>query len=128
MLNDNQKRKISATIRFLKVDLSTLEKLFTGNNDIPSSKRKDLIDLVSLVKERSDALSETFGFQERKEAASREALGILSALWVDLKEIKADKLRSYGKVSSEEESDFDPEIDRIMDLISEMQRVLRRRS
>ena len=128
MLNDNQRRKISVTIRFLKADLSKLEQLFTGDNDIPPSKRKDLMDLIALAGERHDARSAAFDLQERSETASREASGILSALWVDLQEIKAKKLRSYGEVSSEVESDFDPEIDKIMDLISEMQRILRRRS
>jgi len=86
------------------------------------------MDLISLVEERSDAMHAAFDLQEGTKTASREAIGILSALWGDLKEIKADKLRSYGEVSSEVESDFDPEIDKLMDLISEMQRIIRRRS
>ena len=127
MLNDNQKRKISTTLRFLGTDLLKLEQIFSGDNDIPPSHRKDLIDLVSLAGQRSDDLSAIFDLHERRMTASREAIGILSALWVDLQEIRADKLRSYGKVSSEVESDLDPEIDKIMNLISEMQRILRRR-
>lgn len=128
MLTDNQKRRIAITIRFLREDLHKLEQLLTGDNDISPNKRKDLLDTISLVRQRSDALSADFDLQERPGTASREANGILSALWADLQEIKSDKLRSYGKVSPEIESDFDPEIDRIMDLISEMQRILRRRS
>ncbi|MDA8157229.1 MAG: hypothetical protein M0Z52_12395 [Actinomycetota bacterium] len=127
MLKDNQKRKISATIRFLKADLNELEQLFAGSNDISYQKRKELMDLISLVGERSDALSAEFNLQKMAETASQKALGILSSLWVDLQEIKAVKLRSYGEVSPEVESDLDPEVDRIMDLISEMQRILRRR-
>ncbi len=127
MLNDNQKRKISTAIRFLKADLSKLEQIFSDNNDIPLSNSKELLNLISLAEQRSDDLSATFDLKKRPATASREAMGILSALWADLQEIKADKLRSYGKVSSEVESDLDPEIDKIMDLISDMQRILRRR-
>lgn len=127
MLKDNQKRKISATIRFLKSDLRELEQLFNSNSDISPHKSKELMELISLVGERGYALSEAFNLQESAGTASQKALGILSALWVDLPEIKAKKLRSYGEVSPEIESDLDPEVDRIMDLISEMQRILRRR-
>lgn len=128
MLNDNQKRKISATLRFLDADISELEQLFAGNNDIPHQKRKNLTDLLSLAAQRSQGLSAAYDLQERPQTAIRKAISILSSLWVDLQDIKADKLRNYGTVSSEIESDFDPEIDKIMDLISQMQRILRNRS
>lgn len=128
VLTDNQRRKILVTIRFLEEDLKKLEQLFTDNNDMPPFKRKDLIDLLLLTGERSGALSEAFGLWDGTASASREALSILSALWSNLQEIKADKLRNYGTVSSEVELELDPDIDKIMDLISKMQQILRRRS
>ncbi len=127
MLIDNQRRKISTTIRFLKADFYELEQLFTNGNDISPQKRKGLMELISLAGERTDALSEKFDLREDSGPASQKALGILSALWIDLQEIKADRLRSHGEVSTEVELELDLEVDRLMDLISEMQRALRRR-
>ena len=48
ILKDNQRRKISTTIRFLKADLNELGQLFTGANDI-SEVVKVLVEITRVV-------------------------------------------------------------------------------
>lgn len=127
MLTDNQRRKISTTIRFLKADFYELKQLFTIGGDISPQKGRELMELISLAGERTGCLSEKFDLREGSGSASQKAFGLLSALWIDLQEIKAERLRSHGEVSEEVELELDPEVDKIMDLISEMQRTLRRK-
>jgi hypothetical protein len=135
MLNEYQRRGLSATFRILEEMMFEIETRinsdgFKGNlividNDISSQAREEIVKRIKLVKEKVSRLSKQFNLEMKQTKSSSQILADLSYCWEILEGSKAKKLRGYGEVAEGLEEVFDPQINTIIDLITEMENLIK---
>jgi len=136
ILNEPQRRGLSATFRILEEMMHEIETMITsdrfkGNlieidNDVSPGAREEIVKRIKLVKEKVSRLSKQFAFEMKQAKLSSQILADLSYCWEILEGSKAKKLRGYGEVAEGLEEVLDPQINTIIDLITEMENILKR--
>ena len=134
MLNEAQNRRVSVTLRSLEEDLHDMERLLEGgdyigiihemDNDIPARAKDALNRKISQVKYRIRALAERFDLERQQVSVSRQLFARLTYDWTTIEEIKTRHLRGYGTTAEGLKETLDPELDAIIGLIQEMERLL----
>jgi len=134
MLNDSQKRRVSVTLSSFEEDLHNMERLLESadyvgvvhemENDIPAPARKALIDTIDGIKNRIQTLVKRFDIERDRRSLRRQLFARLIYNWTTLEEIKTKHLRGYGAVAQVLKQTLDPELDAIIGLIREMERLL----
>ena len=134
MLNDSQKRRVSVTLSSLEEDFHDMERLLLSldyvgavhemENDIPAPARNALIDKIGGIKNRIRTLAERFDIERERRSLRRQLFARLTYNWTTLEEIKTRYLRGYGMAAEVLKETLDPELDAIIDLIREMERLL----
>jgi hypothetical protein len=135
MLNDSQKRSVSATIRLLEKNLHTMEQLLRSddyigivdelNNDLPVSVRDELSTLMTRIMDKIRFFAEHFALERQKRQVSNQLFALLTYNWTMLEEIKTRRLKGYGAVADGLQQTLDSELDAIIVLILDMQKTLR---
>jgi hypothetical protein len=135
-LNEYQRRGLSATFRTLEEMMHEIETMinsdgFEGNlividNDISLQAREEILKRIRLIREKISRLSKQFSLEMKQMKSSRQMLSDLSYCWEILAGSKAKKLRGYGEVAEGLEEVLDPQINTIVDLIIEMENILKR--
>lgn len=134
MLNVSQKRRVSVTLSSLEEDLHDMERLLKSedyigivyemDNDIPSPAKNALIRKIAQVKNRIRSLAERFDLERERRSLRRQLSARLTYVWTTIEEIKTRHLRGYGAVAEGLKDTLDPELDAIIGLIQEMERLL----
>jgi len=135
-LNEYQRRGLSATFRTLEEMMHEIETMinsdgFKGNlividNDISTQAREKIVKKIQLVRDKVGRLSKQFTLEIKQTKTSSQILADLSYCWETLEGSKAKKLRGYGEVAEGLEEVLDPQINTIIDLITEMENILKR--
>lgn len=135
-LNEPQRRGLSATFRILEEMLYEIETMITsdgfkGNlieidNDVSPGAREESVKRIKLVREKVSRLSKQFNLEMKQTKSSSQILADLSYCWEILEGSKAKKLRGYGEVAEGLEKVLDPQINTIIDIITEMENILKR--
>jgi hypothetical protein len=135
-LNEYQRRGLSATFRTLEEMMHEIETMinsdgFKGNlividNDISPQAMEKIVKKIQLVRDKVGRLSKQFTFEIKQTKTSSQILADLSYCWETLEGSKAKKLRGYGEVAEGLEEVLDPQINTIIDLITEMENILKR--
>jgi hypothetical protein len=135
-LNEYQRRGLSVTFKILEEMMCEIETMINsgglkGNlmvieNDVPPQAREELIERIQLVSEKAIRISKQFGLEMKQTKSSSQILADLSYCWETLEGSKAKKLRGYGEVAEGLEEVLDPQINAIIDLVTEMENILRR--
>ena len=135
-LNEPQRRGLSATFRILEEMMYEIEIMinsdgFEGNlividNDISPQAMEKIVKKIQLVRDKVGRLSKQFTFEIKQTKTSSQILADLSYCWETLEGSKAKKLRGYGEVAEGLEEVLDPQINTIIDLITEMENILKR--
>jgi hypothetical protein len=136
ILNEPQRRGLSATFRILEEMMHEIETMITndrfkGNlieidNDVSPGAREEIVKRIQLVREKVSSLSKQFALEMKQTKSSSQILADLSYCWEILEGSKAKKLRGYGEVAEGLEEVLDPQINTIIDLITEMENILKR--
>jgi hypothetical protein len=136
MLNEPQRRGLSATFRILEEMMHEIETMinsdvFEGNlividNDISPEAREEIVNRIRHVREKVSRLSKQFALEMKQTKSSRRILADLSYCWEILEGSKAKKLRGYGEVAEGLEELLDPQIDAIIGIITDMENLINR--
>ncbi len=134
MLNEAQKRRVSVTFSSLEENLHDMERLLKGGdyigivhamyNDVPEPVRDALLAKIAQVKNRIRSLAERFDLKREQRSLSRRLFAQLSYDWTTLEETTTRHLQGYGDVAKELKETLDPELNAIIGLIVEMERLL----
>lgn len=135
-LNEYQRRGLSATFRTLEEMMHEIETIINGDgykgslleidNDISPQAREESLKRIGLIREKISHLSKQFSLEMKQMKSSRQMLSDLSYCWEILEGSKAKKLRGYGEVAEGLEEVLDPQINIIVELITEMENILKR--
>jgi len=135
-LNEYQRRGLSATFRTLEEMMQEIETVINSDgykgslleidNDISPQAREEILKRIGLIREKIGRLSKQFSLEMKQMKSSRQMLSDLSYCWEILEGSKAKKLRGYGEVAEGLEEVLDPQINIIVDLITEMENILKR--
>ena len=136
LLNEYQRRGLTATFRILEEMMHEIETMinsdgFEGNlividNNISSQAKEEILKRIHLVREKVSRLSEQFALEMKQTKSSSQILADLSYCWEILEGSKAKKLKGYGEVAEGLEKVLDPQINTIIDIITEMENILKR--
>lgn len=135
-LNEPHRRGLSATFRMLEEMMCEIETMINNDgyggilividNDISTQAREEIAKRIKLVREKVIRLSKQFALEMKQTKSSIQILADLFYCWEILEGSKAKKLRSYGEVAEGLEEVLDPQINTIIDLITEMENILKR--
>ena len=135
-LNEYQRRGLSATFRTLEEMMHEIETMINGDgykgslleidNDSSPQAREEILKRIRLIRGEISRLSKQFSLEMKQMKSSRQMLSNLSYCWEILEGSKAKKLRGYGEVAEGLEEVLDPQINTILDLITEMENILKR--
>ena len=135
-LNEYQRRGLSATFRTLEEMMQEIETVINSDgykgslleidNDSSPQAREEILKRIQLIREKIGRLSKQFSLEMKQMKASRQILSDLSYCWEILEGSKAKKLRGYGEVAEGLEEVLDPQINIIVELITEMENILKR--
>lgn len=134
MLNKDQKRGLTIAIRLVEEKMqnighilnSEIHKgiLYDTNCNIAPEIKEDMLKRVSLVKDRIKILSNLFALEKEYREGVRQIFGILSSGCEIVENVKSKRLKGYGDVQSGLDKVLDPQLNRIADLILEMEQLL----
>jgi hypothetical protein len=135
-LNEYQRRGLSATFRTLEEMMQEIETVINSDgykgslleidNDSSPQAREEILKRIQLIREKIGRLSKQFSLEMKQMKSSRQMLSDLSYCWEILEGSKAKKLRGYGEVAEGLEEVLDPQINIIVELITEMENILKR--
>jgi len=136
MLNEPQRRGLSSTFRILEEMLLEIETMinsdgFEGNlmvieNDVSPQAREKILMIIELVREKLNSVSKQLALEIKQTKMSSQILADLSYCWEILEGSKAKKLRGYGEVAEGLEKVLDPQINIVIDLVTEMEKLIKR--
>lgn len=134
MLNEQQRRGVSITLRALEEDLDNLKlsikhDYYTGilyeiRNDIPLDAQDMLIADISMIKAKIRLLAERFTLEKETRNLSRRLNGELSLLGVSVEEIISQRLRGSGEVAEGLKEALDPELVSLTDILWNMLKII----
>jgi len=135
-LNEYQRRGLSATFRTLEEMMQEIETVINSDgykgslleidNDSSPQAREEILKRIRLIREKISRLSKQFSLEMKQMKSNRQMLSDLSYCWEILEGSKAKKLRGYGEVAEGLEEVLDPQINTIVELITEMGNILKR--
>ena len=135
MLNEFQRRGLTATFRTLEEMMYEIEAAINSDvyrgilleidNDISRQAKEGIIERIRLVREKVSYLSKHFDLEKKRKKSSSQIQADLSYCWEILEGSKAQRLRGYGKVAEGLEEILDPQINSIINLITEMENLVK---
>lgn len=133
-LNESQLRRLSTVLASLEEDLVRIESLIDGEghagsifqliNDVRPEARDDIRNRIGTLREYIWKTATRFKLETTSKHSTRQISGILSSCWVSIEECKSSYLRGYGKISDEFADVLDPELDRMTELVWEIQNLV----
>jgi len=135
MLNEAQERNLSVTLRIVEDRLRDIDQMIEADdykgllketkNDVPVAAKDSMHEKTTLIMGRIKMLTERFNLVKDQNEVSRLALARLSYCWEILEDAKTIKMKRYGDIHDGLAVILDPELDAIINLILEMEHLLR---
>jgi phosphoenolpyruvate carboxylase len=94
------------------------------DNDISFMAKKTLMEKIGEIKDTMHTLAARFDLEREQRSVSRQLFARLTYDWTTLEEIKTRHLKGYGSVAEGLKDTLDPELDSIIALIREMERLV----
>ena len=134
MLNKEQKRGLTIALRIVEENMQKIEQLlenktyegilYDTNCSVAPDAKEEILKRVSLVKDRIKILSNLFALEKEYREGLRKIFGILPSCWEIIENVKSKRLKRYGDVQDGLDNVLDPQLNRITDLILEMEHLL----
>ena len=135
ILNEPQRRGLSATFITLEEMMYEIETVINSggyrgslleiDNDISPQAKEEVLKRIRLIREKISRLSKQFSLEMKQMKSSRQIFADLSYCWEILEGSKAKKLRGYGEVAEGLKEILDPQINTIIDLITDMENLIK---
>jgi hypothetical protein len=135
-LNATQSTALAVTLRNLERALLDVEALCSDDraeqlgillrmtNPLTQAQRAGLAAQLAEARRTLALLATRFALPSQSEDQARSARSKLVIAWATLEDIKSYKLGRYGKVSPALEEDLDPQIDKLIGVVTAMERIL----
>jgi hypothetical protein len=134
LLNDNQRRALSARMAMLDRFFSDIEQLLDAGAR-PGEMFEVIIDLtddqkakvLTLLKEghrEIRASRDEFNLEPKREYLHRMMAGHLSIFWTILEDCRAAKLEGFGGVSPRLAAELDPKIEALIDIVNSLKSIV----
>ena len=134
MLNKDQKRGLTIALRIAEENMQKIEQilenktyegvLYDSECSVTTDIKEEILKRVSFVKVRINYISNIFVLEKEYREGLREIFSILPSCWEIVENVKAKRLKRYGDVQNGLDNVLDPQLDRITDLILEMEQLL----
>lgn len=134
MLNKDQKRRLSISLRIVEENIQDIEQIlhngaYTGilydvNCDVSPKVKEEILKKVTLIKDKIKSLSRKFTLEKEYKEARKKIFDKLSSCWEIMEGVKTKRLKKYGTVSHELDNVLDPQLNIIIDLISETEHLV----
>ena len=98
--------------------------LYDMENDVPVAVKNEMMGKISSIKGKINTLAARFSLDRRHRKARQLILSQLSCAWESLEETKTKRLKRYGDVDQELKELLDAELDTIIRMVLEMERLL----
>jgi hypothetical protein len=134
MLNKDQKRGLTIALRIVEENMQKIEQLLeikTYEGILYDTKccvtpdvKEEILKRVSFIKARINYISDIFVLEKEYREGLRKIFGILPSCWEIIENVKSKRLKRYGDVQEGLDNALDPQLNRITDLVLEMEQLL----
>ena len=134
MLNKEQKRGLTIALRIVEENMQKIEQLleiktyegilYDTNCSVAPDAKEEILKRVSFIKARINYISNLFVLEKEYREGLRNIFGILPSCWEIIENVKTKRLKRYGDVQNGLDNVLDPQLNRITDLILEMEQLL----
>ena len=135
-LNRNQERAVAVRLRMLEERLAIMARLMDDDergrlyrrDRAPySAEQRARIEAVILeIRAEIAQIADTFGLASEQQDAVRRIVGLLGITWEGLGDVRTGRLRGLGDVDPALREQLNPSVERLMDLVLDLQGIASR--
>jgi hypothetical protein len=92
-------------------------------NNLSSWEKALILERIEEIKELINCIARELNLEKRVEETKSRILSAMTIQWVNLEEIKSERLRGYGEVPDGLREFLDPQVDKLMNLVDEICRI-----
>jgi hypothetical protein len=133
-LNEHQHRALSTRLALLDQQLYDAERLARGElgsgamfevwSDLTTEEAESLLRLLATARQSVANLRDRFFLAPQRHDVRHWLLGHFSILWNILQVSRAEKLKGFGEVAGDLGPRLDPEIDRLIEIVSRVRTLI----
>jgi hypothetical protein len=135
-LNKNQERAVALRLRMLEERLAIMARLMDDDErgrlyrrdraPYSAEQRARIEAMILEIRAEIAHVADTFGLASEEQDAARRIVGLLGITWEGLGDVRAGRLRGLGDVDPALREQLNPSIERLMDLVLDLQRIASR--
>lgn len=134
LLNENQRRALSARLAMLDRFFSDIEQLLNGDgqrgemfeviNDLTDDQKEKVLSLLDDGRREIRASRHQFNLEVKREYVHRMIAGHLSIFWTILEDSRAAKLEGFGEVAPGLTAELDSKVDSLIRVVNSLKSVV----
>lgn len=134
LLNEHQRRALSARLTMLDRFLYDVEQLLSGSsprgemfeviNDLTEEQQERALSLVNEARNELSSARGQLNLTVKREYVHRWLSGHLSIFWTMLEDSRAAKLGGFGDVSPALQVELDPKIENLISIINSLKAIV----
>ena len=135
-LNRNQERAVAVRLRMLEERLAIMARLMDEDErgrlyrrdraPYSAEQRARIEAVVREIRAEIARVADTFGLASEEQDAARRIVGLLGITWEGLGDVRTGRLRGLGDVDPALREQLNPSIERLMDLVLDLQEIASR--
>lgn len=134
MLNKDQRKGLSIVLCSVEENIQDIERMLNNGTymgilydvkcDIPTDVKEEISKRVSLMKDKIKSVSREFTLEKEYKEVRKKIFSKLSFCWELIEGVKTRRLKKYGAVSHDLDNVLDPQLNTIINLISETEHLV----
>ena len=135
-LNRNQERAVAIRLRLLEERLAIIGRLMDQDErgrlyrrdraPYSAKQRARMEALIVEIRAEIAHIADTFGLASEEQDAARRIVGLLGITWEGLGDVRTGRLRGLGDVDPALREQLNPSVERLMDLVLDLQEIASR--
>ncbi len=135
-LNKNQERAVAVRLRMLEERLAIIARLMDEDERgrlygrdrarFSAEQRARMEALIVEIRAEIARVADTFRLASEEQDSARRIVGLLGITWEGLGDVRAGRLRGLGDVDPALREQLNPSIERLMDLVLDLQEIASR--
>jgi len=135
-LNKNQERAVAVRLRMLEERLAIIARLMDDDErgrlyrrdraPYSAEQRARIEAAIFEIRAEVAQVADTFGLASEEQDAARRIVGLLGITWEGLGDVRAGRLRGLGDVDPALREQLNPSVERLMDLVLDLQGIASR--
>ena len=132
-LNRNQERAVAVRLRMLEERLAIMTRLMDEDERgrlyrrdrarLSAEQRAGMEALIVEIRAEIARVADTFHLASEEQDSARRIVGLLGITWEGLGDVRAGRLRGLGDVDPTLREQLNPSVERLMDLVLDLQRI-----